>query len=153
MNPPTPDTRWLQVLYVLLAITGLIGTGAQLPAYLPLGPVGGTIQFWKDALISPASVFLVVDIFVLGTAVFVWMFGECRRLGISAVWAWVYFFGSLLIGISCFVPLFMAHRQHRIRTQFADQQRAPEGSDFIGVAIALALVGASVVYSFSHIPA
>lgn len=153
MNQPPPDTRWMEVLLILLALTGLVGTGAQLPAYLPLGPVGGTIQFWKDALVSPASIFLVVDIFVLGTAVFLWMFGECRRLGIAAAWVWVYFFGSLFIAISFFVPVFMAHRLRRIRAQLPEQQSAPAGSDFIGVAIALALVGASAIYSFAHMPA
>ena len=152
MSSTIRDTRWLEVLFVLLAFLGLIGTNAQLPAYLHLGPIGGTIQFWTEALSSPAGIFLVADILVLGAAVLVWMFGECRRLGIAAGWAWVYLVGSLLIGISFFVPLFMAHRQRRIRTRLPDQQSSPAGSDFLGVALALALVAASVAYSLANIP-
>ncbi|WP_162932610.1 DUF2834 domain-containing protein [Solimonas sp. K1W22B-7] len=152
MNSVVRDTRWLEILFVLLAILGLIGTSAQLPAYLHLGPVNGTIQFWTEALSSPASMFLAVDILMLGAVVLVWMFGECRRLGIAAGWAWVYFAGSLLIGISFFVPLFMAHRQRCIRIRLPDQQSSPVGSDFLAVAIALAAAVASSAYSLTHIP-
>jgi hypothetical protein len=153
MNASNRDARWLEILFVLLAFTGLIGTNAQLPAYLHLGPVGGTMQFWTEALSSPASLFLVVDVLVLGAAVLAWMFGECRRLGIAAGWAWLYFVGSLLIGISFFVPLFLAHRQRRLRTHFPDQQSSPAGSALLAVALAVALAGASVVYSLAHLPA
>lgn len=152
MSTTSRDTRWMEVLFVVLAFAGLIGTNAQLPAFLHLGPVGGTMQFWKEALSSPAGIFLVVDIFVLGAAVLVWMFGECRRLGIAIGWAWLYLIGSLLIGISFFVPLFMAHRQRRIRTTLPDQQSAPAGSDLLAVALALALVVASMIYSLTHVP-
>ncbi len=152
MSPTTGRSRWMEVLFIVLAFLGLIGTNAQLPAYLHLGPIGGTIQFWTEALSSPASLFLVVDILVLGAVVLVWMFGECRRLGIAAGWAWLYLVGSLLIGISFFVPLFMAHRQRRIRLHLPDQHSAPAGSDFLAVALVLALAAASTAYSLCRIP-
>jgi len=152
MNPAASNSRWPEVLYLVLAVVGLVGTNAQLPAYLPEGFVAGTLHFWKDSLVTPAGVFLVVDLFVLGTAVFVWMFGECRRLGIAPWMAWVYLLGSLLIGISCFVPLFMAHRQRRLRALHPEQQVNAAGSDFIGIALALALVAAAFAYSLCHIP-
>jgi hypothetical protein len=151
MTPAARDTRSLDTLFIVLAVLGLVGTNAQLPAYLPLGPVGGTIQFWTEALSSPASIFLVADILVLGAVILVWMFGECRRLGIGAGWAWFYFFGSFLIGISFFVPLFMAHRQRRIRAIVPAEQAVPEGSDLLAVVIVLGLAAAAVAYSVSRL--
>lgn len=151
MHPAPASSRWLEVLFYFLALAGLIGTNAQLPAYLHLGPVGGTVQFWSDALSSNAGIFLVVDILVLGAVVLVWMFGECRRLGIAPAWAWVYFLGSLLIGISFFFPLFMAHRQRRMRHHPPELQSQPRGGDLIAVALSIALVLMSVAFSLRHL--
>lgn len=157
MNAPTPattrGTHWMEWLYVALAVVGLAGTSVQLPGYLKLVFIPGTIQFWKETVATPASTFIVVDIFILGGVVLIWMFGECRRLGISPRWAWTYFLGSLLIGISCFVPLFFAHRHRCLRLQHPEQQAIPGGSDFIGMAIVLLVAAAAAFYSFSHMPA
>ena len=149
----TRSLHWLEGLYVALAVIGLSATSAQIGPYLHAGGfVQGNLRFWWDTFATPASTFIVVDIFVFAAAALTWMFGECRRIGLSARWAWFYFLGSALIGISCFMPLFFAHRHRRLRLAHPDQQETPRGADFIGVAIMLATVAAAAVYSFTHIP-
>lgn len=148
----TSRPGWLELLYVAIGLAALVATGAQLPAYLPLGLVEGNLRFWQDTVATPASTFILVDIFFFGAAILIWMFGECRRLGIGAGWAWGYFLASAFIGISIAMPLFMAHRQRRIRLQQPDQQGLPEGADFVGIAIVLASAVAAAAYSLGHIP-
>lgn len=152
MSTINRNTAWMEGLFILLAIVAFAGTSVQLTAYLGYGLVGANINFWKETFATPASTFIVVDIFVLGAAVLIWMFGECRRLGIAAGWAWLYFLGSAFVGISIFVPLFLAHRQRRLRKRNPDQASAPAGSDFLGVAFLLLSVVAVVYYSFMHPP-
>lgn len=102
-------------VYVALAVIGLLGTGTQVLGYLDAGPVGGTVDFWKDALTTnDAARFLAIDVVVLGVAVFVLLGVEARRVGIRAGWFVFYLVGSLLIGISTFAPLFLAHRQRKL---------------------------------------
>jgi len=102
-------------VYVALAVVGFVGTGSQVLGYLDAGPLGGTADFWQDALSThDAARFLAIDVLVLGVAVFVLLGVESRRLGISASWFVLYLAGSLFIGISTFVPLFLAHRQRRL---------------------------------------
>ncbi|WP_188113566.1 DUF2834 domain-containing protein [Nocardioides humilatus] len=102
-------------VYVAIAVVALIGTTSQALGYFDAGPVGGTVDFWDDALTSnDAARFLAIDVFLLGTAVFVLLAVEGRRVGIGAGWWAFYFVASLLIGISTFVPLFLAHRQRKL---------------------------------------
>lgn len=145
------QANWQEKLYIVLAIAGLVGTWAQVLGYLELGFLAGNLQFWKETVATPASTFIVVDIFVLAAAVFVMMFTEGRRLGIGSGWLWVYFLGSTLIGISCFVPLFLAHRERAMRAA-QSPQAAPAGADFAALFVAIALALGAVAYSLFHIP-
>ncbi|MCC2658128.1 MAG: hypothetical protein K0Q76_3236 [Panacagrimonas sp.] len=144
------QSRTPEYLFWFLALLGAIGTQAQLPAYLPHGLVNGTIEFWKDALINPAGVFLVADIFVLASAVVVWTFGECRRLSMPR--AWLYLVASLVIGVSIFVPVFFAMRERKRRTDAGAGTWRLEGSDWIAVGMMLALCVAAVGYSLMNVP-
>ena len=102
-------------VYVALAVVGFVGTGSQVLGYLDAGPVGGTVDFWQDALTTnDAARFLTIDVLVLAVAVFVLLGVESRRVGITAAWFVFYLVGSLLVGISTFAPLFLAHRQRRL---------------------------------------
>jgi hypothetical protein len=141
---------WQEILYIVLAVVGLAGTWAQGYGYLRLGLVGGNVQFWKDAFAGPASAFLSVDILVLAAAVFVWLFGEGRRLGIAAGWMWACFLGALFIGISFAVPLFMAVRERRLRLRQPGERTEPARLDFVAIAIAIAIALAAAGYSLSH---
>ena len=101
-------------VYVLIAVVAFFATGAQALPYFDngAGPIAGTDRFWRDAITAnDASLFLVFDVVLLGLAVFIWMWFECRKVGISMGWFLAYVVLSVLIGISTFVPLFLAHRQ------------------------------------------
>ncbi len=152
MSTQIRDTGWMQWLYLALAIAALVGTTAQVSAYLGVGLVQGTVDFWNESVATPASTFLVVDILVLAAVVLIWMFAECRRLGISPAWAWVYYLGSAFVGISIFMPLFFLHRHRRLRAQNPAEASAPAGTDFIAVALLLASIAIAVYYSVTHLP-
>jgi len=152
MSDPTPRFTSTELLLVALGVIGLVGTWAQGFHYLGHGLVAGNVLFWKETVAMPASTFLVVDILVLAAAVFVLMFAEGRRLRLGAGWLWGYFLASLLVGISFAVPIFLAHRQRRIRLQRPAEAGEPAGTDWVAIAIGvfMALVAAS--YSLRHIP-
>lgn len=149
MNTPA-QSRTPECLFWLLAVLGAVGTQAQLPAYLPHGLVTGTVEFWRDGLANPAGVFLVADIFVLGTAMAVWMMGECRRLSMRG--AWIYLVASLVIGVSTFVPIFFAMRERRLRGAAAVGTWRLEGSDWLAIVLMLGMSGVAVGYSVLHVP-
>lgn len=150
MNSQVPRSRLPEFLFWLLAVLGLVGTQAQLPAYLPLGFVPGTIRFWQDALANPAGIFLVADIFVLGCACFIWIFGEARRLAMRG--SWLYLLGALFIGISLFVPIFFAVRERRLRSGQAAGEWRLEGMDWVAIALLIASCLVAVAYSLVNIP-
>jgi hypothetical protein len=141
-----------ELLLVALGVLGLVGTWAQGFHYLGDGLVAGNVLFWKDTVATPASTFLVVDILVLAAGVFVLMFAEGRRLGIGVGWLWTYFLLSLFVAVSFAVPVFLAHRQRRIRLQRPGEAGKPGGSDWIAIGIAVAIVLVAVGYSLRHVP-
>jgi len=152
MTESARNTAWMQWLYLAIAIVAFIGTTAQVTAYLGAGAVQGTIAFWKATTPTPAATFLLVDLFALGAAVLIWMFAECRRLGIAQGWAWLYLLGSAFVGISIFVPLFLAHRHRRIRALDPAQDGAIGGADFVAAAIVIASLVTAAWYSVTHLP-
>jgi len=139
-----------EVLLVSIGVVALIGTWAQVFGYLEHGFLAGNVLFWLDTVATPASTFITVDILALAAAVFVFMFAEGRRLGIGAGWLWGYLVASMVIGISFAIPVFLAHRQRRIRLQRPDELAEPAGSDWLGIAIGVAMALAAVAYSLSH---
>lgn len=152
MSDPTPRFTSTELLLVALGVIGLVGTWAQGFHYLAHGLVAGNVLFWQETVATPASTFLVVDILVLAAAVFVLMFAEGRRVGIGTGWLWTYFLLSLFVAVSFAVPVFLAHRQRRIRLQRPAEAVEPAGSDWIAIGIAVAIVVVSVGYSLRHIP-
>ena len=152
MSDSAPRFTATELLLIVLGVLGLVGTWAQGFHYLAHGLVAGNVLFWQETVATPASTFLVVDILVLAAGTFVLMFAEGRRLGIAAAWLWAYFLASLFIAVSFAVPVFLAHRQRRIRLQRPAEAVEPAGSDWIAIGIAVAIVVVSVGYSLRHIP-
>jgi hypothetical protein len=152
MSDSTPRFTTTELLLVALGVLGLVGTWAQGFSYLAHGFIPGNVLFWKETVATPASTFITVDILVLAAAVFVLMFAEGRRLGIGAGWLWGYFLVSLVIGISFAVPVFLAHRQRRIRLTRPAESSEPAGSDWIAIGIAVVIVLVAVGYSLRHVP-
>jgi hypothetical protein len=141
-----------EMLLVFLGLLGLVGTWAQAFGYLEHGFLAGNVLFWRETVATPASTFITVDILVLAAAVFVVMFAEGRRLGIGAGWLWGYFLASVAIGISFAVPMFLAHRQRRIRLQRPGEAGEPAGSDWVAIGIAVLIAVAAAGYSVSNMP-
>ncbi|WP_162251499.1 MULTISPECIES: DUF2834 domain-containing protein [unclassified Nocardioides] len=109
-------------VYVLIGIAGFFATGSQALEYFTSGdgPIDGTEQFWRDAITANnASLFLVFDVVILGLALFVWMSVESRKVDIGAGFFVGYVPLSILVGISTFVPFFLAHRQRLLDAQKA----------------------------------
>jgi len=152
MTDATPRLTTTEVLLVALGLLGLIGTWAQGFGYLQHGLLAGNVLFWQETVATPASTFLVVDILVLAAGSFVLMFAEGRRLGIGTGWLWTYFLLSLFVAVSFAVPVFLAHRQRRIRLTRPAESGEPIGSDWVAVGIAVVIVLVAVGYSLRHIP-
>lgn len=152
MTDATPRLTTTEALLVALGLLGLIGTWAQGFYYLGHGLVAGNVLFWQETVATPASTFLLVDILVLAASVFVLLFAEGRRLGIGAGWLWTYFLLSLFVAVSFAVPVFLAHRQRRIRLARPAESSEPTGSDWVAVGIAVVIVLVAVGYSLRHIP-
>ena len=152
MSGGTPRTTGTEWLLIAIGVLGLVGAWAQGFHYLAHGLVAGNVLFWRDAVATPASTFLTVDILALAAGVFVLMFAEGRRLGLAAGWLWAYFLASLFVAVSFAVPVFLAHRQRRIRLQRPAEAVDPAGSDWIAIGISIAIVVVSVGYSLRHVP-
>jgi len=148
----TPRFTATELLLVALGVIGLIGTWAQGFHYLGHGLVAGNVLFWQETVATPASTFLVVDILVLAAGAFVLMFAEGRRSGLGAGWLWTYFLLSLFVAVSFAVPVFLAHRQRRIRQTRPAEAAQPAGSDWIAIGIAVVIVLVAAGYSLTHIP-
>lgn len=106
-------------VYVLIGVVALFATGSQGYSYLAeAGPFAGTVDFWRDALAAnDASRFLVFDVVLLALAVFVLMWVEAHKVGISTGWFVGYVLLSVFVGISTFGPFFLAHRQRLLDAQ------------------------------------
>lgn len=150
MSPTARHSEWIEILFVALAVLGLVGTWAQAFGYLEAGLLAGNVRFWTDAFSSPAGTFLSVDVLVLAAALFVWIFGEGRRLGMAPGWLWACFLGSLLVGISFAVPLFLAYRQRRIRRQRLPGGGQPRAGDWIAIVVAVLIAVAAVARSLAE---
>lgn len=141
---------WVERLYVGMALAGLVGTWLQAFDYLEAGPVGGNVEFWRDTLANPASVFLLVDVFVVGGALLVLMFAEARRVGIPTGWVWGYLALTLVVAAGFAIPLFLAHRERRLR--LAGDQVLPRGTGLAGVGFAVVAAVGAVAVSAAHLP-
>jgi hypothetical protein len=87
----------------------------------------------------------------IGATVFVLMFAEGRRLGIGAGWLWTYFLLSLFVAVSFAVPVFLAHRQRRIRQTRPAEAAQPAGSGLWLSHLSLSLPTATVVVAMSRL--
>ena len=152
MTDVVPRVTATEALLIGLGLLGLVGTWTQGFSYLAHGFIGGNVLFWQETVATPASTFLVVDILVLAAGVFVLMFAEGRRLGLGAGWLWTYFLLSLFVAVSFAVPVFLAHRQRRIRLTRPAEASEPAGSDWAAIGFAVVLVLVAVAYSFRHVP-
>jgi Protein of unknown function DUF2834 len=111
MRHTGPMTRhWtpLAVVYLVLAIAGLIGTWT----YNVIAIIGQR-DFIGDLVSSGPSVSsITIDLLVVAVAGSILIVVEARRLGMR--FAWLYSVGAALTAFAFTFPLFLAMRQRRL---------------------------------------
>jgi len=133
LNPTVRQLCWL-----ILAVTALLGTWAQILDYLKLPFLQAQMNFWQDTLLHPASRFATIDLIFVCTAASVWMLAEARRLRIGMVWFYILF--GCLIAFSAALPLFMCARERALARRWEDEPSLGLG-DQLGVLLLVAFGG------------
>jgi hypothetical protein len=96
------------VLYLVLAIVGLVGTWT-----FNILAIAGRHDFFGDWFGSgPAVASLAVDLLVAAVAAIVFMVAESRRLGIRGLW--LYLVLIPVVALAFAFPLFLCARERRL---------------------------------------
>lgn len=110
-----------QLLYTLLALTGLIWTQILLHDFLLWNAgefsLNALLHFnWADffasGFVNPGAAFLSVDAIIGATAFLCWMIPEARRLGMRH-W-WVYIVLTFTVAFAVAFPLFLLMRERKL---------------------------------------
>jgi len=136
-------------VYGAIALLAMIGTWSQNVSYFHpqdgwlLGFALATGRFWPEALATPASTSITVDLGLFFLAAAIFMVVEARRLDIRLPWLYVIL--GLLVAISVTFPLFLIARERRLGAQ-ADvaADRGLSLGDRIGLAVC---GGAAAIFS------
>lgn len=99
----------ISILYLLLAIGGLVGTW-----YFNIQAILLGSDFFSDWSSTPAVSSATTDLFVVATVASVFIFLEGRRLNMK-YW-WLYILGSFITAIAFTFPLFLANRQRKLNS-------------------------------------
>ncbi|MBX3189682.1 MAG: DUF2834 domain-containing protein [Labilithrix sp.] len=70
-------------------------------------------DFVKDASSNHAARSMSLDLLLLSVSACIWMLREAKRLRIRH--AWLYIVGGIVTAIAITFPLFMIHREYRLR--------------------------------------
>jgi hypothetical protein len=110
------NTRHRQAIYLVLSALGAILTwknNLEWAAGLEVTGPAALAQFWRDAFATPVSASLAWDILIAGTAAFVLVLVESRRLGMRW-WPLLYLVLGNLIAAAFAFPLFLFFRERRL---------------------------------------
>ena len=103
----------LAVVYLLLAIMGLVGTW-----WFNIRAIAESRNYLGDLVTSgPAVSSITVDLLVVAVAGSVFIIIEARRLGMRL--GWLYVVGAGLTAFAFTFPLFLAMRQRALRARAA----------------------------------
>jgi hypothetical protein len=100
--------------FAVLAFTGTWIHGIKY-IEMKLGWWGFWEMYYEQSIDNLAGRSNLVDLYLFGYGVFIWMIMEARRLKMRFIW--LYPVAFLLIGISTFVPIFMINRQRALAAQ------------------------------------
>ena len=107
----------LAVVYLLLALAGLIGTW-----WFNVRAILDSRDYLGDLVTSgPAVSSITVDLLVAAVAGSVFIIVEARRLGMR--FGWLYVVGAGLTAFAFTFPLFLAMRQRHLNMREAGEQR------------------------------
>ena len=105
--------KWISYLYLLISMVGaILPTIANIRFVKEFGPGFNIISFIAFAFDNPASQSASLDLLVLASAVFIWMFIESRRLGIK--YFWFIALTTFFIAIAFAAPFFLFLRERRL---------------------------------------
>ena len=109
-----PGPRWLEAVYLLLAIAGAVLPWLANLEYMRLYPGGFDIgQFIALANVNPAAQSLSRDLAIGSTAVLIWIVQESRRLRLRGLW--LVLLCTFTLAFACAAPLFLYLRERRLR--------------------------------------
>ena len=107
------SARWLQALYLTLAIAGALWPWlANLDFIHAYGTAGDLGLFVQLANANPAARSLSRDPAIGATAVVIWMVNESRRLQMRGL-GWV-LLSCVTVAFACGAPLFLYLRERRL---------------------------------------
>lgn len=105
-----------QILYLLLAVTGLCMTWYHNIAFMQeAGGVFSLSAFIEGVYANHASSSIGWDITIACIAFLVWMVGEARMLGMKRVWVYVLLTFSVAFAFAA--PLFLFMRERHLAAQ------------------------------------
>ncbi len=105
--------KWISYLYLLISLLGAtLPTIANIRFVKEFGPGFNIKNFIAFAFNNPASQSVSLDLLVLSSAVFIWMFIESKRLGIK--YFWVITLTTFSIAIAFAAPFFLYLRERRL---------------------------------------
>lgn len=97
------------IVYLLLAIIGLIGTW-----YFNLLAIQQGRNFFEDWGSTPAVSSATTDLLITASAASMFIYYESRRLKIK--YGWLFILGSFVTAIAFTFPLFLAIKERKIST-------------------------------------
>jgi hypothetical protein len=107
------SARWLQALYLILAIAGALWPWlANVDFIQAYGTAGNLGLFVQLANANPAASSLSRDLAIGATAVVIWMVSESRRLQMRGL-GWV-LLSCVTVAFACGAPLFLYLRERRL---------------------------------------
>ena len=104
----------MKAIYLLLAILGLaLPYGAFVPWLMAHGP--DFLRFMEDLIANPVSIFAWLDIVISAIVLLLFIVVESYRSRVR--FAWLAFIGTLTVGVSFGLPLFLYLREKSLQTQ------------------------------------
>lgn len=104
---------WLQGVYLGLAVAGSLLPWWFLAQFFQQSGVD-LEAFFRQALANPVAIDLAIDLVISALAIFIWVWVELPRLGLSRRWWVLCIIVSLSISLSCGLPLFLWFRHRHL---------------------------------------
>ncbi|MGB8508438.1 MAG: DUF2834 domain-containing protein [Pyrinomonadaceae bacterium] len=104
----------MQWLYLIAAILGTILPLSQLFLFLSTSGFNMPL-FFEQLFENHVSTFFGMDIIVSSLVLWLFVFAEGRRRGMTKLW--VYIICNLLVGVSLALPLFLYFRERQLNAQ------------------------------------
>ena len=95
----------------MLAVLGAVVPLAMLAPFVYAHGLAPGL-FMKQLFATPVSRFFAFDVLISAITFWVFMLGEGRRLEMKNVW--IYVLGTLLVGVSLGLPLFLFFRERKM---------------------------------------